>query len=233
MLSIYTGFLASPEDIGDLSDAVEEWVGRVAHKADARNTSKQTWFALTGSCLHRNMYETRMPFLIRATVNEDLKQADCSVLVMSSKVFDRFQVPDCKRGGVVLLAASLRLEVTEEEGDEHTKTFLFWDPPRDFDQLRDEPPPNCYIKLFYDDLRYVSAMPGVPEGAQQRAAWHGGWAGGFTGNLTGNPTGNLTGNLSKKVDLGWARRMLPAPPAAVQRLWGSFKETFLEDMDKF
>ena len=160
-----------------------------------------------------------MPFLIRAAVNGDLKQ--CSVLVMSSKVFDRLQVPDCKRSGVVLLAATLRLEVTEEEGDEHTKTFLFWDPPRDFDQLRDEPPPNCYIRLFYDDLRYVSAMPGVPEGAQQRAAWHGGWA------------GNFDGNLSKKVDLGWARRMLPAPPAAVQRLWGSFKETFLEDMDKF
>jgi hypothetical protein len=199
MLSIYTGFLASPADMEDLSDAVESYVGGPSHKADRRNTSKQTWFALTGSCLHKNMYETRMPFLLRASADaEYARQAKCCMIIMSLRACDDLHVPESRRAGAVLLSGTLRLHVKEEKGDEYSKHFLFWDPPRDFDQLKDEPPPNCFVELFYDDLRYVSPMP---EEALERRTEETRWG------------------------VNW-RRMLPTPPPAMQRLWGSFRKTF-------
>jgi hypothetical protein len=117
----------------------------------------------------KNIYEVKMPFLLRAVheayesnANRDMNK----FYILDPDLLSRMAVtvPEAslRKEAVVLLSATLRLQLRTDIPADIPDEQL-WTPPTNYLALRHELP-MCYGELFIYDLQYVTDLKEGPSG---------------------------------------------------------------------
>jgi hypothetical protein len=169
IVKVYAGQLRSSDDMTLFMDGMSK-LCHMTHKADRKLTECQVWHTLINSkTIKRNVYEVKMPFLLRAVheayrsnANRELKKFYMLDTGLLSQMAVTVPEASLRRESAVLLSATLRLKFRTNIHADIPDEQL-WAPPTDYQALPHELP-MCFGELFIYDLQYVTDLEEAPTG---------------------------------------------------------------------
>ena len=169
IVKVYAGQLRSSDDMTLFMDGMSK-LCHMTHKADRKLTECQVWHTLINSkTIKRNVYEVKMPFLLRAVheayrsnANRELKKFYMLDTGLLSQMAVTVPEASLRRESAVLLSATLRLQFRTNIHADIPDEQL-WAPPTDYQALPHELP-MCFGELFIYDLQYVTDLEEAPTG---------------------------------------------------------------------